>query len=180
MIKGDDTQKKVKEQEIEIKRQREELEIKKREEQRLKEIQEEKEKNTFVLKKKYDNKKQNIDDLNDQIGKIQAQLEAKTRENKENEEKFQEEEDQFRELLIRQEREVKRLDYIISKFVPEEEKERIMKCLEYSEKDGIYKINNKKALVNNYKQNIDKIKKMKKMKLKDPQSPIPMLTRKNI
>ena len=171
MIKGDDTQKKVKEQEIEIKRQREELEIKKREEQRLKEIQEEKEKNTFVLKKKYDNKKQNIDDLNDQIGKIQAQLEAKTRENKENEEKFQEEEDQFRELLIRQEREVKRLDYIISKFVPEEEKERIMKCLEYSEKDGIYKINNKKALVNNYKQNIEKIKKMKKMKLKDPQSP---------
>ena len=66
---------------------------------------------------------------------------------------------------------MKRLDYIISKFVPEEEKERIMKCLEYSEKDGIYKINNKKALVNNYKQNIDKIKKMKKMKLKDPQSP---------
>ena len=46
-----------------------------------------------------------------------------------------------------------------------------MKCLEYSDKDGCYKINNKKALVNNYKQNIDKIKKMKKMKLKDPQSP---------
>ena len=171
MIKGDDTQKKVKEQEIEIRRQREELEIKKREEQRLKEIQEEKEKNTFDLKKKYDTKKQNIDDLNDKIGKIQAQLEAKSRENKENEEKFGEEEDQFRELLIRQEREVKRLDYIISKFVPEEEKERILKCLEYSDKDGCYKINNKKALVNNYKQNIDKIKKMKKLKLKDPQSP---------
>ena len=127
MIKGDDTQKKVKEQEIEIRRQREELEIKKREEQRLKEIQEEKEKNTFSLKKKYDTKKQNIDDLNDKIGKIQAQIEAKSRENKENEEKFGEEEDQFRELLIRQEREVKRLDYIISKFVPEEEKERIFK-----------------------------------------------------
>ena len=116
----------------------EELEIKKREEQRLKEIQEEKEKNTFDLKKKYDTKEQNIDDLNDKIGKIQAQLEAKTRENKENEEKFGEEEDQFRELLIRQEREVKRLDYIISKFVPEEEKERILKCLEYSDKDGCY------------------------------------------
>ena len=171
MIKGDDTQKKVKEQEIEIRRQREELEIKKREEQRLKEIQEEKEKNTFDLKKKYDTKKQNIDDLNDKIGKIQAQLEAKSRENKENEEKFGEEEDQFRELLIRQEREVKRLDYIISKFVPEEEKERILKCLEYSDKDGCYKINNKKALVNNYKQNIDKIQKMKKIKLKDPKSP---------
>ena len=171
MIKGDDTQKKAKEQEIEIRRQREELEIKKREEQRLKEIQEEKEKNTFSLKKKYDTKKQNIDDLNDKIGKIQAQIEAKSRENKENEEKFGEEEDQFRELLIRQEREVKRLDYIISKFVPEEEKERILKCLEYSDKDGCYKINNKKALVNNYKQNIDKIKKMKKMKLKDPKSP---------
>ena len=170
-IKGDDTQKKVKEQEIEIRRQREELEIKKREEQRLKEIQEEKEKNTFSLKKKYDTKKQNIDDLNDKIGKIQAQIEAKSRENKENEEKFGEEEDQFRELLIRQEREVKRLDYIISKFVPAEEKERILKCLEYSDKDGCYKINNKKALVNNYKQNIDKIQKMKKMKLKDPKSP---------
>ena len=63
------------------------------------------------------------------------------------------------------------MDYIISKFVPEEEKERIVKCLEYSEKDGCYKINNKKALINNYKQNIDKIKKMKKMKLKDPKSP---------
>ena len=55
--------------------------------------------------------------------------------------------------------------------MPAEEKERILKCLEYSEKDGCYKINNKKALVNNYKQNIDKIKKMKKLKLKDPQSP---------
>ena len=43
--------------------------------------------------------------------------------------------------------------------------------MEYSDKDGCYKINNKKALVNNYKQNIDKIQKMKKMKLKDPKSP---------
>ena len=171
MIKGDDTQKKVKEQEIEIKRQREELEIKKREEQRLKEIQEEKEKNAIDLKKKYDTKKQNIDDLNDKIGKVQAQLEAKKRENKENEEKYGDEEDQFRNLLINQERELKKLEYIINKFVPPEEKERIEKCLEFSEKDGIYKINGKKALVNNYKQNIDKIQKMKKIKLKDPKSP---------
>ena len=171
MIKGDDTQKKVKEQEIEIKRQREELEIKKREEQRLKEIQEEKEKNTIDLKKKYDTKKQNIDDLNDKIGKVQAQLEAKKRENKENEEKYSEEEDQFRNLILTQEKELKRLEYIIKKFVPPEEKERIEKCLEFSEKDGIYKINGKKALLNNYKQNIDKIQKMKKMKLKDPKSP---------
>ncbi len=107
MIKGDDTQKKVKEQEIEIKRQREELEIQKREEQRLKEIQEEKEKNAIDLKKKYDTKKQNIDDLNDKIGKVQAQLEAKKRENKENEEKYGDEEDQFRNLLINQEKELK-------------------------------------------------------------------------
>ena len=171
MIKGDDTQKKVKEQEIEIKRQREELEIQKREEQRLKEIQEEKEKNAIDLKKKYDTKKQNIDDLNDKIGKVQAQLEAKKRENKENEEKYGDEEDQFRNLIINQERELKRLEYIIKKFVPPEEKERIEKCLEFSEKEGIYKINGKKALVNNYKQNIDKIQKMKKMKLKDPKSP---------
>ena len=171
MIKGDDTQKKVKEQEIEIKRQREELEIRKREEQRLKEIQEEKEKNTIDLKKKYDTKKQNIDDLNDKIGKVQAQLEAKKRENKENEEKYGDEEDQFRNLLLTQEKELKRLEYIIKKFVPPEEKERIEKCLEFSEKEGIYKINGRKALLNNYKQNIDKIKKMKKMKLKDPKSP---------
>ena len=171
MIKGDDTQKKVKEQEIEIKRQREELEIRKREEQRLKEIQEEKEKNTIDLKKKYDTKKQNIDDLNDKIGKIQAQLEAKKRENKENEEKYGDEEDQFRNLILTQEKELKRLEYIIKKFVPLEEKERIEKCLEFSEKEGIYKINGRKALLNNYKQNIDKIQKMKKMKLKDPKSP---------
>ena len=171
MIKGDDTQKKVKEQEIEIKRQREELEIRKREEQRLKEIQEEKEKNKIDLKKKYDTKKQNIDDLNDKIGKVQAQLEAKKRENKENEEKYGDEEDQFRNLLLTQEKELKRLEYIIKKFVPPEEKERIEKCLEFSEKEGIYKINGRKALLNNYKQNKDKIKKMKKMKLKDPKSP---------
>ena len=170
MIKGDDTQKKVKEQEIQIKRQREELEIKKREEQRLKEIQEEKEKNTFDLKKKYDTKKQNIDDLNDKIGRVQAQLEAKKRENKENEEKYNDEEDQFRNLILTQERELKKLEYVISKFVPDEEKERIEKCLEFSEKEGIYKINGKKALVNNYKQNIDKIQKMRKMKIKDPKS----------
>ena len=170
MIKGDDTQKKVKEQEIQIKRQREELEIKKREEQRLKEIQEEKEKNTFDLKKKYDTKKQNIDDLNDKIGRVQAQLEAKKRENKENEEKYNDEEDQFRNLILTQERELKRLEYVIKKFVPAEEKERIEKCLEFSEKEGIYKINGKKALVNNYKQNIDKIQKMRKMKIKDPKS----------
>ena len=170
MIKGDDTQKKVKEQEIQIKRQREELEIKKREEQRLKEIQEEKEKNTFDLKKKYDTKKQNIDDLNDKIGRVQAQLEAKKRENKENEEKYNEEEDQFRNLILTQERELKRLEYVIKKFVPAEEKERIEKCLEFSEKEGIYKINGKKALVNNYKQNIDKIQKMRKMEIKDPKS----------
>ena len=171
MIKGDDTQKKVKEQEIEIKRQREELEKRKREEQRLKEIQEEKEKNTIDLKKKYDTKKQNIDDLNDKIGKIQAQLEAKKRENKENEEKYGDEEDQFRNLILTQEKELKRLEYIIKKFVPPEEKERIEKCLEFSEKEGIYKINGRKALLNNYKQNIDKIQKMKKMKLKDPKAP---------
>ena len=171
MIKGDDTQKKVKEQEIQIKRQREELEIKKREEQRLKEIQEEKEKNTFDLKKKYDSKKQNIDDLNDKIGRVQAQLETKKRENKENEEKYNDEEDQFRNLILTQERELKRLEYVIKKFVPPEEKERIEKCLEFSEKEGIYKINGKKALVNNYKQNIDKIQKMRKMKLKNPKSP---------
>ena len=170
MIKGDDTQKKVKEQEIQIKRQREELEIKKREEQRLKEIQEEKEKNTFDLKKKYDTKKQNIDDLNDKIGRVQAQLETKKRENKENEEKYNDEEDQFRNLILTQERELKRLEYVISKFVPAEEKERIEKCLEFSEKEGIYKINGKKALVNNYKQNIDKIQKMRKIKIKDPKS----------
>jgi len=170
MIKGDDTQKKVKEQEIQIKRQREELEIKKREEQRLKEIQEEKEKNTFDLKKKYDTKKQNIDDLNDKIGRVQAQLEAKKRENKENEEKYNDEEDQFRNLILTQERELKRLEYVISKFVPAEEKERIEKCLEFSEKEGIYKINGKKALVNNYKQNIEKIQKMRKIKIKDPKS----------
>ena len=170
-IKGEEKQKKVKEQEIEIKRQREELEIQKREEQRLKEIQEEKEKNAIDLKKKYDTKKQNIDDLNDKIGKVQAQLEAKKRENKENEEKYGDEEDQFRNLIINQERELKRLEYIIKKFVPPEEKERIEKCLEFSEKEGIYKINGKKALVNNYKQNIDKIQKMKKIKLKDPKSP---------
>jgi kinesin family protein 3/17 len=170
MIKGDDTQKKVKEQEIQIKRQREELEIKKREEQRLKEIQEEKEKNTFDLKKKYDTKKQNIDDLNDKIGRVQAQLETKKRENKENEEKYNDEEDQFRNLILTQERELKRLEYVIKKFVPAEEKERIEKCLEFSEKEGIYKINGKKALVNNYKQNIEKIQKMRKIKIKDPKS----------
>ena len=102
---------------------------------------------------------------------MQAQKEAKKRENKENEEKYGDEEDQFRNLLLTQEKELKRLEYIIKKFVPPEEKERIEKCLEFSEKEGIYKINGKKALLNNYKQNIDKIQKMKKMKLKDPKAP---------
>ena len=171
MIKGDDTQKKVKQQENEIKKQKEELEIKRREEQRLKEIQEEKEKNTIELKKRYDTKKQNIDDLNDKIGKLLGQIENKRMENKEMEEKYGDEEDEFRMLLLSRERENKRLEFIISKFVPPEEKERIEKCLEFSEKEGCYKINNRKAMVNNYKQNMDKLKKMKKMKLKNPKKP---------
>ena len=46
--------------------------------------------------------KQNIDELNDKIGKIKGYLEAKSRENKEIKEKFrEEEEEQFRELLMK-------------------------------------------------------------------------------
>ena len=83
------------------------------------------------------------------------------------EEMFMEEEDNFRNAIIEREREIQGLEYIIEKFVPKEEKERIEKCLDFSANEGCYKINKKKALMNNYKNNIDKIKEMKRIKIKN-------------
>lgn len=169
---ADEAQKKVIQQEHEINKRKQELEKQRIEEQRLKEIQEEKEKNTIELKKKYDSKKAHIDDLNTKIGQIQAQIEKNKAENREMEQKYMEDEDEFRSALILGERDVKRLEYVIDKFIPKEEKERVEKSLEYSEKEGCYKVNAKKALLNNYKDNIDKIKVMRRVKLTNNKIPM--------
>ena len=172
VLKGDETVKKVQQQELLINKQREELEIKKREEERLKEDLDEKSKNTVELKKKYDSKQAQIDDLTTNIQRlVQKNAELKN-EYSEMEERFNVEEEKFRDVIKNYEIEKKKYEFIIKYFVTPEEKERVEKSLDYIEKENIYKINPKKAIINNYKTNMEKLKEMKKTKLLNKKQPV--------
>ena len=82
VLKGDDTEKKVKMQQDEINRHKEDLESKKREEKKLqRELEMRKEKNT-ELKIKYESAQANIDDLNDKINILRQKIEEAKVDNK--------------------------------------------------------------------------------------------------
>ena len=172
VLKGGETEKKVKDQEREINKQREELEIKKREEERLKEDLEEKSKNNIQLKKRYESKQANIDDLNEKILQLRQQIEVKKNENKDLTERYNEENQNLRDNIKLIDIERKKYEFFIKTFIPIEEKERIDNSLEYNEKDNSYKINPKKAIYNNYKTNMGKLKEMKKNKLMNKKIPV--------
>ena len=172
VLKGDETVKKVQQQELLINKQREELEIKKREEERLKEDLDEKSKNTVELKKKYDSKQAQIDDLTTNIQiLVQKNAELKN-EYSELGERYNGEEEKFRDVIKNYEIERKKYEFIIKYFITPEEKERVEKSLDYIEKENIYKINPKKAIINNYKTNMEKLKEMKKTKLLNKKQPV--------
>ncbi|MCQ2815824.1 MAG: hypothetical protein MJ252_01020 [archaeon] len=165
VLKGEENEKIVKKQEIELSKQREELEIKKRAEERLKEELEERSKANIELKKKYDSKQSHIDDLNKKIAELKNQIEQVKKQNKENEKMYQEYEANFNEEISNFNVENKRYDFILEKFVPAEEREKIEKVLDYNEEENNYKLNVKAAYLQNYKENFPKLKQMQKGKL---------------
>ena len=171
VLKGEEKDKIVKKQEKELSKQKEELEIKRRAEERLKEELEERSKMNIELKKKYDSKQANIDDLDKKIAELKNQIEEVKKRNKENQRIYQEEEATYNDEINSFNVENKKYDYILSNFVPLDEREKIEKCLDYDEKDNSYKINIKTAILHNYKDNFPKLKLMQKTKLNNNKLP---------
>jgi len=149
VLKGNETEKKVKEQETEIIKNQEVLEVKKREEMRLQEELKEQSKRNTDLKKKYESYQANIDDLNEKINMLRARIEEVKGENKENQERLNVElanlQDEIRVIHIAN----LKKDFIMENFIPIEEREKIGKCLEFNEKDNSYFVNKIEAIKNN-------------------------------
>jgi hypothetical protein len=149
VLKGNETEKKVKEQETEIIKNQEVLEVKKREEMRLQEELKEQSKRNMDLKKKYESYQANIDDLNEKINMLRARIEEIKGENKENQERLNLElanlQDEIRVIHIAN----LKKDFIMENFIPIEEREKIGKCLEFNEKDNSYFVNKIEAIKNN-------------------------------
>ena len=59
----------------------------------------------------------------------------------------------------------KRYEFILKKYVPEEEQKRILGYIDYQSEDKTFSINRKKAIRNNYKDNMNKLSQMRKKKL---------------
>ena len=171
VLKGKETEKKVKQQEIEISKQNEELEIKKREEQRLQESLKDKDSQKLELKKKYEDKNSHLEDLNNKLLQLKEQIEQGEIEMKDEEKQFEMEANNWNEDISDLNKENKRYDFIISKFIPEEEVKKITSVLDYNSEDNTYSMNNKKAILNNYKTNIKKLKNMRKEKLTNSKIP---------
>ena len=171
VLKGEENEKIVKKQEQEMSKQREELEIKRRAEERLKEELDERSKMNIELKKKYDSKQSHIEDLDKKIAELKNQIEEVKKRNNENQRIFQDEEANLNEEINNFNVENKRYDFILNKFVPSEEREKIEKCLDYDEKENSYKLNLKTAILQNYRENFPKLKEMKKGKLNNSKIP---------
>ena len=149
VLKGNENEKKVKEQETEIIKNQEVLEIKKREEMRLQEELKEQSIRNTDLKKKYESYQANIDDLNEKINMLRQRIEEIKGENKENQERLNVElanlQDEIRVIHIAN----LKKDFIMENFIPVEEREKIGKCLEFNEKDNSYFVNKIEAIKNN-------------------------------
>ena len=149
VLKGDDTEKIVREQETEITKHKEVLEMKKREELRLQEELKELAKRNTELKIKYESYQANIDDLNEKINLLRQRIEEIKGENKENQERLNVElgnlQDEIRNIHLAN----LKKDFILQNFIPSEEREKVSKCLEFSEKENSYFINKIEAIKNN-------------------------------
>lgn len=146
VLKGDDTEKKVKMQQDEINRHREELEAKRREERRLQEeLEMRKEKNT-ELKIKYESAQAHIDDLNDKINILRQKIEETKLDNKMLQDRLSNEylnvQDDIKNIQI----ENMMKEFIIRTFISPGEKEKVTKCIEYNEKEGVHIINRMLAI----------------------------------
>lgn len=149
VLVGEVTEKKVKEQEHEINRQKEELAIKEREEQRLQdELAIQNKKNT-ELKMKYESSQAYIDDLNEKIGMLRQKIEEVKIENKENKDRLSRELSNLQDDIKNIQIDSLRKEFIINNFISTEEKEKISKCIEFNEKEQVYFINRILAIKNN-------------------------------
>ena len=161
VLNGDDAQTKVKNQEEKIKKTKEEIEAIKLEEERLKREYEEKSKPLYELKEKYKSMQAHSEDLNEKINLLRENIERLKKENKESAENIENDlislGDYNKVLTI----ENLKKEFIIKHFIPESEKNKLIDCIEYSEKEESYIINKKKAIKNNYKSNKEIINKIK-------------------
>lgn len=161
VLNSDDTHMKVKKQEEEIKKTKEELYAIKLEEERLKRDLEEKSKSNLEIQIKYKDIQAHLEDLNKKIQLVRDTIEKLKVENKENVEKLQSDllslQDYNKVLTI----ENSKKEFIIKHFIPQAEKDKIIDCIDYDEKDEAYFINRKKAIKKNYKSNREIINKMK-------------------
>jgi hypothetical protein len=149
VLNAGEIKKKVQEQESVINKHKEELMTKKKEEMKLKKALELEDKKNTELKKKYESTQANIDDLNEKIIILRNQIEIMKNDNKENQERFMIDlsnlQDDIRNIHMHNTKK----EFIIETFIPQEEKEKVTKFIEYSDKEGIYFINRILAIKNN-------------------------------
>ena len=165
VLKGEQTSKKVKQQEKEIFERQEEIEIKKREEQRLQESLKSKATKNLELKKQYTDQKTQLDDLNLKLGEIQKNFEELQNDISSRKNQLDNDVQEWNEQIRYLDAENKQYDFILKKYVPEEEYKRILGYIDYQSEDKTFSINRKKAIRNNYKDNMNKLSQMRKKKL---------------
>ncbi len=149
VLKGNITEKKVKEQQDEINRQKEELEIKRREERKLMDSLKEQNLKKLELKKNYETSQAKIDDLNEKIGNLRQKIEEMKIENKDSGERLSRDLNNLQDDIKNIQIENMRKEFIINTFISQEEKEKISKCIEFNNKEGVHIINRIMAIKNN-------------------------------
>ena len=171
VLKGQETEKKVKQYEIEISKQKEEIEIKKREEQRLQESLKDKDSQKLELKKKYEDKNSHLEDLNNKLNQLREQIEEGEMEKNDIIKQFENDNSNWNYDIQNLNVENKQYDYIIEKFLPPEDVKKIEDVLEYNAEQNSFSIKISKAIMNNYKTNLRRIKEMRKNRLNNNKIP---------
>lgn len=149
VLNGSKIEKKVKEQETEIIKNKEELIKKTYEEERLKREIEDKEKDNLKLKQQYESKQANIDDLNDKINQIRNRIEEIKSENQETRNHLEMQLAGLQEFIGALQIENLKKEFILNHFIPAEEREKIQKSIEFNKKENTYSINRILAIKNN-------------------------------
>jgi chromosome segregation protein len=149
VLNSEHYEKRLKEQENEILKHKQDLEKKAREEKKLQAELEQQMKQKLKIKKIYDTNQEHIDDLNEKIKMLRQRIEECKTENKENEDRLSRDlinlQDDIKVILI----DNMKKDFILQNFIPNDEREKISKCIEYNEKKGKYFINKIQAIKNN-------------------------------
>ncbi len=125
------------------------MEAKRREEKKLQEELEMRKEKNVELKHKYENAQAHIDDLNDKIEILRQQIDETKIGNKMLQDRLSHEYTNLQEDIKRIQIEHNMKDFIINTFIHPEEKERVSKCIEFSDKEGVYILNRILAIKDN-------------------------------